>query len=192
MDGGGRRAVPGRGRDRALVRRVRVEPGGAVVDLWIDRAEAASTGTGTPPASRAASSRGRTPRAARPAGRRRLRAVERARGEGNAGHGAAARAGDRWRFNVYQNRPPGRARRARQGCTAWPGPRPASTASTCPRPSGNSCSLAQPTTPASDCCHEETRIAMGSAATVRACGPDPLELPSIVAAGLDEVDRSTG
>ena len=30
---------------------------------------------------------------------------------------------------------------------------------------------------------------MGSAATVRACGPDSQELPSIVAAALDEVDR---
>jgi thiamine biosynthesis lipoprotein len=32
-------------------------------------------------------------------------------------------------------------------------------------------------------------MAMGSAATVRACGPDSLELPPIVAAALDEVDR---
>jgi thiamine biosynthesis lipoprotein len=43
--------------------------------------------------------------------------------------------------------------------------------------------------PASFVCREETRMAMGSAATVRACGSDPASLPPIVSAALDEVDR---
>ena len=38
-------------------------------------------------------------------------------------------------------------------------------------------------------CHEATRVAMGSAATVRACGPERTALASAVEAGLDEVDR---
>ena len=38
-------------------------------------------------------------------------------------------------------------------------------------------------------CHEETRMAMGSAATVRACGPDASALSQAVLAALDEVDR---
>jgi FAD:protein FMN transferase len=38
-------------------------------------------------------------------------------------------------------------------------------------------------------CHEATRVAMGSAATVRACGPERTVLASAVDAGLDEVDR---
>jgi thiamine biosynthesis lipoprotein len=38
-------------------------------------------------------------------------------------------------------------------------------------------------------CHEATRVAMGSAATVRACGPDGASLASAAEAGLDEVDR---
>jgi len=38
-------------------------------------------------------------------------------------------------------------------------------------------------------CHEGTRVAMGSAATVRACGPERTALASAVDAGLDEVDR---
>lgn len=54
--------------------------------------------------------------------------------------------------------------------------------------------LAQPGIAAADspyapACHEETRMAMGSAATVRACGPDASALPEVVAAALDEVDR---
>ena len=38
-------------------------------------------------------------------------------------------------------------------------------------------------------CHEATRVAMGSAATVRACGTDRAALVDAVEAGLDEVDR---
>jgi hypothetical protein len=43
--------------------------------------------------------------------------------------------------------------------------------------------------PSSWVCHEATRVAMGSAATVRACGPDKAALVPAVEAGLDEVDR---
>jgi thiamine biosynthesis lipoprotein len=38
-------------------------------------------------------------------------------------------------------------------------------------------------------CHEGTRASMGSAATIRACGPDRSSLAEAVTAGLDEVDR---
>ena len=38
-------------------------------------------------------------------------------------------------------------------------------------------------------CHEATRVAMGSAATVRACGPGTAALVPAVEAALDEVDR---
>jgi thiamine biosynthesis lipoprotein len=38
-------------------------------------------------------------------------------------------------------------------------------------------------------CHEESRVAMGSTATVRACGPDPALLAAIVGEALDEIDR---
>jgi thiamine biosynthesis lipoprotein len=38
-------------------------------------------------------------------------------------------------------------------------------------------------------CHEATRASMGSAATIRACGPDRARLAEAVTAGLDEVDR---
>ena len=38
-------------------------------------------------------------------------------------------------------------------------------------------------------CHEATRASMGSAATIRACGPDRASLAEAVTAGLDEVDR---
>jgi FAD:protein FMN transferase len=41
-------------------------------------------------------------------------------------------------------------------------------------------------------CHEATRVSMGSAATVRACGPDRSALVSAASAGLDEVDRLDG
>jgi thiamine biosynthesis lipoprotein len=43
--------------------------------------------------------------------------------------------------------------------------------------------------PAGWTCHEATRVSMGSAATIRACGPDPKALFEAVGAGLDEVDR---
>jgi thiamine biosynthesis lipoprotein ApbE/arylsulfatase A-like enzyme len=43
--------------------------------------------------------------------------------------------------------------------------------------------------PSSWVCHEATRVAMGSAATVRTCGPDKAALVPAVEAGLDEVDR---
>jgi thiamine biosynthesis lipoprotein len=43
--------------------------------------------------------------------------------------------------------------------------------------------------PSSWVCHEATRVAMGSAATVKACGPDQAALVTAVEAGLDEVDR---
>ena len=49
--------------------------------------------------------------------------------------------------------------------------------------------IAAPDSPAALACHEETRMAMGSAATVRACGPDRSALPEVVSAALDEVDR---
>jgi thiamine biosynthesis lipoprotein len=38
-------------------------------------------------------------------------------------------------------------------------------------------------------CHEESRIAMGCTAIVRACGPDARVLPGIVGEALDEIDR---
>jgi len=38
-------------------------------------------------------------------------------------------------------------------------------------------------------CHEESRVAMGGAATVRVCGPDTAMLPAIVGEALDEIDR---
>jgi len=38
-------------------------------------------------------------------------------------------------------------------------------------------------------CYEESRETMGCTGTVRACGPDAGELPTIVGAALDEVDR---
>ena len=38
-------------------------------------------------------------------------------------------------------------------------------------------------------CHEESRVAMGCTATVRACGPDAAALPAIVGEALDEIDR---
>ena len=41
-------------------------------------------------------------------------------------------------------------------------------------------------------CHESTRISMGSAASVRACGPDRAALAGAVSAALDEVDRLDG
>jgi len=43
--------------------------------------------------------------------------------------------------------------------------------------------------PASWVCHEQSRLTMGSTATVRACGPDLSILSAAVAAGLDELDR---
>ena len=48
---------------------------------------------------------------------------------------------------------------------------------------------AAPQAPAGWICHEATRVSMGSAATIRACGPDRAELVAAVSAGLDEVDR---
>jgi thiamine biosynthesis lipoprotein len=47
----------------------------------------------------------------------------------------------------------------------------------------------QVTAPADWACHDATRVSMGSAATVRACGPEPAALAPAVEAGLDEVDR---
>jgi FAD:protein FMN transferase len=38
-------------------------------------------------------------------------------------------------------------------------------------------------------CHEESRVAMGCTATVRACGLDAAALPAIVGEALDEIDR---
>jgi thiamine biosynthesis lipoprotein len=38
-------------------------------------------------------------------------------------------------------------------------------------------------------CHEESRVAMGCTATVRACGPDAATLPAVVGEALDEIDR---
>jgi thiamine biosynthesis lipoprotein len=38
-------------------------------------------------------------------------------------------------------------------------------------------------------CHEQSRVTMGTTATVRACGPDAAALAPAVAAALDEVDR---
>jgi thiamine biosynthesis lipoprotein len=38
-------------------------------------------------------------------------------------------------------------------------------------------------------CHEESRETMGCTGTVRACGPDAGELPAVVGAALDELDR---
>jgi thiamine biosynthesis lipoprotein len=38
-------------------------------------------------------------------------------------------------------------------------------------------------------CHEESREVMGCTGTVRACGQDAAELPAIVGAALDEIDR---
>ena len=38
-------------------------------------------------------------------------------------------------------------------------------------------------------CHEESRVAMGCTATVRACGPDAAALPVVVGEALDEIDR---
>jgi thiamine biosynthesis lipoprotein len=38
-------------------------------------------------------------------------------------------------------------------------------------------------------CHEESRVAMGCTATVRACGPDTAALPAVVGEALDEIDR---
>ena len=43
--------------------------------------------------------------------------------------------------------------------------------------------------PAAAVCCEQTRLAMGSAATVRACGSDASALPEVVSSALDEVDR---
>jgi thiamine biosynthesis lipoprotein len=43
--------------------------------------------------------------------------------------------------------------------------------------------------PAGWVCHEQSRLTMGSTATVRACGPDVSLLSAHVAAGLDELDR---
>jgi len=47
----------------------------------------------------------------------------------------------------------------------------------------------QPASPAGWTCREATRFSMGSAATIRACGPDAAALADAVSAGLDEVDR---
>jgi thiamine biosynthesis lipoprotein len=38
-------------------------------------------------------------------------------------------------------------------------------------------------------CHEESRVAMGCTATVRACGPEASALPALVGEALDEIDR---
>ena len=46
-----------------------------------------------------------------------------------------------------------------------------------------------PTSATDWACQEATRASMGSAATIRACGPDAVRLADAVAAGLDEVDR---
>jgi len=42
---------------------------------------------------------------------------------------------------------------------------------------------------ASGVCHEDSRVAMGTTATVRACGSSPAELRQVTAEALDEVDR---
>ena len=49
--------------------------------------------------------------------------------------------------------------------------------------------LGMPPAPAAAACHEESRVAMGCTATVRACGPDADALPAIVGEALDEIDR---
>jgi thiamine biosynthesis lipoprotein len=45
------------------------------------------------------------------------------------------------------------------------------------------------TRPPAVVCYEDSRVAMGSTGTVRACGPDAEALPRIVGAALDEIDR---
>jgi thiamine biosynthesis lipoprotein len=38
-------------------------------------------------------------------------------------------------------------------------------------------------------CEEQSRVSMGCTATVRVCGPDPVDLPAIAGEALDEIDR---
>ena len=113
-------------------------PAGAVVDLWIDRADNRfdKDWNAAGFASRVfAAARRRRPHQRLDGAR--LRALERTRAEGAAGHGAAPEAGRPLALQRVPHRPPVRAHRAGQGRPTFsPGPRPASAASTCRPPSG--------------------------------------------------------
>jgi len=93
--------------------------------------------------------------------------------------------GDRWRFNVFRIERPGGPKDPEKDAQylAW-------------SPPGNR-SFHVPLAfrelvfgeTASVVCHEESREVMGCTGTVRACGTDAAELPTIVGAALDEFDR---
>lgn len=100
--------------------------------------------------------------------------------------------GDRWRFNVFRIERPGGAQEPEKDAEflAW-------------SPTGEHSfhvpaafrellfagAEAVARRPASPACHEESRVAMGCTATVRACGPEREALAETVGAALDEVDR---
>jgi thiamine biosynthesis lipoprotein len=109
-----------------------------------------------------------------------------------AGTALPPRPGDRWRFNVFRIERPGGPQEPERDAQflAW-------------SPTGEHSfhvpaafrellfteAAAVARRPASLTCHEESRVAMGCTATVRACGPEREALAGTVGAALDEVDR---
>ena len=115
------------------------------------------------------------------------------------------KAGDRWRFNVFRIERPGGTKEPQKDAQylAWSptGNRSfhvplafrdlvfADTASASPAaPTRASPAPSRRQVPAL-ACHEESRETMGCTGTVRGCGPDAGELPAVVGAALDELDR---
>jgi thiamine biosynthesis lipoprotein len=97
------------------------------------------------------------------------------------------RAGDRWRFNVLRiERPHGPSQPEKDALKlAWsPTGEP-----TFHVPQAFREIEFAPVGGVARACHEESREAMGSTASVRACGPEPAELRAAVDEALSEVDR---
>lgn len=96
------------------------------------------------------------------------------------------RPGDRWRFNVFRiERPHGPSQPEKDALKlAWS---PTGEPTFHVPAAFREIEFAQSRAPLA--CHEESREAMGSTASVRACGAEPAELRAAVGDALDEVDR---
>jgi thiamine biosynthesis lipoprotein len=108
-------------------------------------------------------------------------------GKAPAGTALPPRAGDRWRFNVFRIERPGGPSEPEKDAQylAWS---PTGQHSFhVPQAFRDLVFAESPIPPA--VCHEDSRVAMGCTATVRACGSDAVSLPVIVGEALDEIDR---
>ena len=95
--------------------------------------------------------------------------------------------GDRWRFNVFRIERPGGSSQPEKDAQylAWS---PTGQHSFHVPEAFGEIKFA-PGVAASAVCHEESRVVMGSTATVRVCGSEPAERRQAVTDALDEVDR---